>query len=140
MIILRKIIKRERETLVGIFQANKNFGFVVPDDKKFGTDIFIPKSKCKEAKDKDKVIVKITKYPEKGKNAEGEVVEILGNINQAGVDMLSVIREFDLPNEFPIFVKEEAESISQIIEESNIKKRKSNINSNKLKIRIFPYD
>jgi len=119
-----KIVTRERESLVGTFQKNKSFGFVVPDDKKFGTDIFISKSKCKEAKDRDKVIVKITKYPEKGKNAEGEVVEILGNINQAGVDMLSVIREFDLPNEFPVFVKEEAESISQTIDESNIKKRK----------------
>ena len=119
-----KIVKRERESLVGIFQANKNFGFVVPDDKRFGTDIFIPKSKCKEAKNNDKVIAKITKYPEKGKNAEGEIVEILGNVNQAGIDMLSVIKEFDLPNEFPVFVKEEAENISQIIDEEDIKNRK----------------
>ena len=119
-----KIVKREKESLVGIFQANKNFGFVVPDDKKFGTDIFIPKSKCKNAKNNDKVIVKITKYPEKGKNAEGEIVEILGNSNQAGIDMLSVIREFDLPYEFPVFVKEEAESISQVIDENDIKNRK----------------
>lgn len=119
-----KIVKREKESLVGIFQANKNFGFVVPDDKKFGTDIFIPKSKCKNAKNGDKVITKITKYPEKGKNAEGEITEILGNINQAGIDMLSVIREFDLPYEFPVFVKEEAESISQVIDENDIKNRK----------------
>ena len=101
-----KIVKRERENIVGIFQKSKNFGFVVPDDKKFGTDIFISKSKCKEAKSNDKVIAKIIKYPEKGKNAEGEIIEVLGNINQAGVDMLSVIKEFDLPNEFPSFVKE----------------------------------
>ena len=119
-----KIVKREKESLVGIFQANKSFGFVVPDDKKFGTDIFIPKTKCKEAKNNDKVIAQITKYPEKGKNAEGEIIEILGNVNQAGIDMLSVIREFDLPNEFPIFVKEEAESISQVIDEKDIKNRK----------------
>ena len=119
-----KIIKREKDTLVGIFQANKNFGFVVPDDKKFGTDVFVPKNKCRNAKNNDKVIVKIKKYPEKGKNAEGEIVEILGNSNQAGIDMLSVIREFQLPNEFPIFVKEEAESISQVIDESDIKNRK----------------
>ena len=119
-----KIIKRERESLVGIFQANKSFGFVVPDDKKFGTDIFVPKNKCKEAKNSDKVIVKITKYPEKGKNAEGEIVEVLGNVNQAGIDMLSVIREFDLPNEFPDFVKEEAKNISQTIDENDIKNRK----------------
>lgn len=119
-----KIIKRERESLVGIFQANKNFGFVVPDDKRFGTDVFVSKNKCKNAKNNDKVIVKIIKYPEKGKNAEGEIVEVLGNTNQAGIDMLSVIREFDLPNEFPEFVKEEAESISQVIDENDIKNRK----------------
>ncbi|MBQ7409876.1 MAG: ribonuclease R [Clostridia bacterium] len=119
-----KIIRREKETVVGIFQANKNFGFVVPDDKRFGTDIYIPKSKCKNAKNNDKVIAKITKYPEKGKNAEGEIEEVLGNINQAGIDMLSVIKEFDLPNEFPAFVKEEAESISQVIDEKDIKNRK----------------
>ena len=119
-----KIVRRERESVVGIFQANKNFGFVVPDDKRFGTDIFIPKSKCKNAKNNDKVIAKITKYPEKGKNAEGEIEEVLGNINQAGIDMLSVIKEFDLPNEFPTFVKEEAEGISQVIDEKDIKNRK----------------
>ena len=119
-----KIVKRERDSLVGIFQANKNFGFVVPDDKKFGTDIFIPKNKCKNAKNNDKVMVKITKYPEKGKNAEGEITEVLGNINQAGIDMLSVIKEFDLPNEFPDFVKEEAKNISQTIDENDIKNRK----------------
>ena len=119
-----KIIKRERETLVGIFQANKNFGFVVPDDKRFGTDVFVSKSKCKNANNNDKVIVKIIKYPEKGKNAEGEIIEVLGNSNQAGIDMLSVIREFDLPNEFPDFVKEEAKSIAQVVDEKDIKNRK----------------
>lgn len=119
-----KIIKRERESLVGIFQANKNFGFVVPDDKRFGTDVFVSKNKCKNAKNNDKVIVKIIKYPENGKNAEGEIIEVLGNTNEAGIDMLSIIREFDLPNEFSEFVKEEAKSISQVIDENDIKNRK----------------
>lgn len=119
-----KVLNREKETVVGILQKSKNFGFVVPDDKKFGTDIFISKSKCKEAKNNDKVIAKILKYPERGKNAEGEIIEVLGNVNQAGVDMLSVIKEFDLPNEFPSFVKEEAESIPQEINLEDIKNRK----------------
>ena len=121
---ITKVLERERKSLVGIFQKSKNFGFVVPDDKKFGTDIFIPKKYCKEAKNNDKVIVKITKYPEKGKNAEGEITEILGGVNQAGIDMLSVIKEFNLPNEFPAFVKEEAENIPQEIDEKGIKNRK----------------
>ncbi len=119
-----KILKRDKESVVGIFQKNKSFGFVVPDDKKFGTDIFISKKNCKQARNNDKVIVKILKYPEKGKNAEGEIIEVLGGVNEAGIDMLSVIKEFDLPNEFPIFVKQEAEKIPQEIEEKEIKNRK----------------
>ena len=119
-----KIVKREKETVVGIFQKSKNFGFVVPDDKRFGTDIFISKAKCKEAKTNDKVIAKILRYPERGKNAEGEIIEILGNINQAGVDLLSVAREYNLPSEFPIYVKEEAKRISQTIDEKEIAKRR----------------
>ena len=118
-----KVVQREKETVVGTFQKSKSFGFVVPDDKKFGTDIFISKKKTKNAKNQDKVIAKITKYPERGKNAEGEIVEILGNINDAGVDMVSVIKEFDLPNEFPEAVLKEARAINQDIIEKDAKNR-----------------
>lgn len=116
-----KILKREKMTVVGTFLKNKSFGFVLPDDKKLNTDIFIAKKNCKEAKNHDKVVVKIIKYPEKGKNAEGEIVEVLGNVNQAGIDLLSVIKEFDLPNEFPEPVIKEARSISQKISEKDLK-------------------
>lgn len=119
-----KVIKREKETVVGIFQKSKNFGFVVPDDKRFKTDIFVSKKKCKEAKNNDKVIVKILKYPEGGKNAEGEIVEVLGNINQAGIDLLSIVKEYNLPNEFGEDVKEEVKNIPQTIDEKEIKNRK----------------
>ena len=120
-----KVIKREKETVVGIFQKSKNFGFVVPDDKKFLTDIFISKKKCKEAKNNDKVIVKILKYPEKGKNAEGEIVEILGNIDSAGVDMLSIIKEYELPNVFGEDVLEEVKHIPQKVDEFEYTKRRN---------------
>ena len=119
-----KILKRERETVVGIFQKSKSFGFVVPDDKKFGTDIFISKSKWKNAKNNDKVVVKILAYPKNKKNAEGEIIEVLGNIDSAGVDMISVIKEFKLPNEFPIEVLSEAKQIPDEIDEKQIKNRR----------------
>ena len=119
-----KIVKREKETVVGTFQKSKNFGFVVPDDKSFNTDIFIPKKKCREAKNDDKVLVYITKYPSKGKNAEGEIMEILGNMNEAGVDLLSVVKEFGLNNEFPTEVLNYVETIPQKIEEKDIKNRR----------------
>jgi ribonuclease R len=119
-----KVVKHEKDTVVGIFQKSRNFGFVVPDDKAFGTDVFISKTKCMGAKNNDKVIVYITKYPAKGKNAEGEIVEILGNINQAGVDMLSVIKEFGLESEFPAQVMQYVKNIPQKIEENDIKNRR----------------
>ncbi len=110
---IKKIIKREKVRVVGTFEKSENFGFVVPDDKKFGTDIYIPKSKCTDVKNGDKVIAKITKYPEKKRNAEGEIVEILGAIDEAGIDMLSVVKEFELRDTFPEYVIEEAKGIPQ---------------------------
>ena len=79
-----KILKHEKNTAVGIFQKSQNFGFVVPDDKKFGTDIYISKKNFGKARNNHKVLVKITKYPKDGKKAEGEIVEVLGNKNRGG--------------------------------------------------------
>ena len=120
---IKKIIKHEKETVVGTFQESRNFGFVVPDDKAFGTDIFISKGKFLNAKNNQKVVVKITKYPQKGKNAEGEIIEVLGSIDEAGVDMLSIIKEYDLPAEFPENVIEEAKKYGNKIDEKDIQKR-----------------
>ena len=122
--IITKIIRRGKTTLVGTFQKSKNFGFVVPDDKAFGTDIFISKKHFGKARDKHKVVVKITKYPEQGKKAEGEIVEVLGGINQAGVDMLSIIKEFELPSTFPQEVVEEAKKFGDKIDHKDVKNRK----------------
>ena len=119
-----EILGRQKDTIVGIFQKSKNFGFVVPDNKNFGTDIFISKKDCGKARNNHKVLVKITKYPKKGKNAEGKIIEILGGVNEAGVDMLSLIEEYDLPYVFPKAVVNEAKSKGNKINEKDIKNRK----------------
>ena len=118
-----KIVKHENDTVVGIFQKNQNFGFVVPDNKNLGTDIFIPKKHFNGAKNNDKVVVKLTKYPERDKNAEGKVIEVLGKIDEAGVDMLSLIKEYKLPYEFPIPVLDEARSINLLVDKKDIPNR-----------------
>lgn len=118
-----KIKKHEKNTIVGTFQNNKNFGFVVPDDRSFGTDIFISKNNFGKAREGHKVLVEITKYPENGKNAEGKVIEVIGNVNEAGVDMLSLIKEYNLPAKFPEEVVEEAKSKGDKIKEKDIKNR-----------------
>ena len=120
---IKKILKHEKENVVGTFQQSRNFGFVVPDDRSFGTDIFISKSKFGKAKNNQKVVVKITKYPQNGKNAEGEIVEVLGSIDEAGVDMLSIIKAYNLPSEFPEAVIEEAKSYGNKIDKKDIPNR-----------------
>ncbi|MBS5857500.1 MAG: ribonuclease R [Clostridium sp.] len=118
-----RILKHEKDTVVGIFQNNKNFGFVVPDDKNLGTDIFISKKNFGKAKNNHKVLVQITKYPEKGKKAEGKIIEVLGNVNETGVDMLSLIKEHKLPSIFPEQVVEEAKKCGNKVDEQDIKNR-----------------
>ena len=119
-----KIFELEKDTIVGTYQKSKNFGFVVPDDKKLGTDIFIPKKENLNAKNNQKVVVQITKLPQKDKSAEGKIIEIIGYIDQAGVDMMSLIKEYDLPYEFPEQVLKEAKGISQEVDKEDIKNRR----------------
>ena len=114
----------ENDTLVGVFKNSRSFGFVIPDDKKvIGTDIFISKKDFHKAKNNQKVVVQITKMPTKDRKAEGKIIEVLGSINQAGIDMLSLIKEYDLPYEFPELVIEQAKSIPQEVSQADTKHR-----------------
>ncbi|MBR2704603.1 MAG: ribonuclease R [Clostridia bacterium] len=118
-----KVLKRGKDTIVGIFEPSRNFGFVVPDDKKFGSDIFISKNNFCGAKKREKVVVKITKYPENGKKAEGKIIEVIGHVDMAGVDMMSLVKEYDLPYDFPPSVLDEARGIDGKITEEDFKNR-----------------
>ena len=114
----------EGNTVVGIFKNSRNFGFVIPDNKKvIGTDIFISKKDFKKAKNNQKVVVQVTKMPTKDRKAEGKIVEVLGSVNQAGIDMMSLIREYDLPYEFPEAVKHEAKDMEEEVSKSEISNR-----------------
>ena len=113
----------EKDKYVGVFQKSKNFGFVVLDDRKIKADIYISKKNSKKAKNNQKVVVQITKLPEKNRKAEGKIIEILGNINQAGVDMLSLVKDYDLPYEFPEAVINEAKAIKQEVAKKDIPNR-----------------
>jgi len=120
-----KVLKRAKTEVVGVYQKSHGFGFVVPDDRKLGTDIFIAQKDTNNAKNNDKVVVQITKYPEKGKNAEGKVIEVLGKANQAGIDMLSLIKDYGLPYEFPEEVLNEARKIPQEIDSQEASARRN---------------
>lgn len=105
-----RILERANENIVGFYQQNKNFGFVIPDNPKIQSDIFIPKGKEKGAVHGHKVVVRVTDFGDGlRRSPEGEVVEILGHVNDPGVDILSIVRAFGLPEEFPEEVMREAE-------------------------------
>ncbi len=103
-----KVLERNIVQVVGTFKKSKNFGFIIPDDKKIVGDIFVSKSKWGKAKNNEKVVAEITKYPERNRKAEGQIIEVLGNKDEAGIDMLSIVKAFKLPNEFPQDVIDEA--------------------------------
>lgn len=107
-----KILERGVTKVVGYFQRSKNFGFVLPDNQKFQKDIFIPLERSKGAVTGHKVVAEITSYGSKDKKPEGKIVEILGHVNDPGVDIMSIIRTYDLPTEFPEKVLNQAERVS----------------------------
>ena len=102
---------------------SKNFGFVIPDENKLAQDIFIGKGNINKAKNNQKVVVEITKWPEAGKNPEGEIIEILGYMSEKGTDILSVIRQYQLPEEFPREVVNYVDNINQEVTDEDIKGR-----------------
>ncbi|MGN0308176.1 MAG: ribonuclease R [Lachnospiraceae bacterium] len=114
-----KILERGINTIVGTFQKGRSFGFVVPDNQKLQEDIFIPPECSKGAVDGHKVVVELTSYGSEKKKPEGKVVEILGHINDPGVDILSIVRGFDLPMEFPEKAMNQAERIRDQVTEAD---------------------
>lgn len=114
-----QIVQHTLTELVGTFEKSKNYGFVVPDNQKIARDIFIPGEYTKNAVYGHKVVVQLTDYGNAKKNPEGRIVEILGHINDPGVDILSIIRGFELPTEFPEKVLNQAERVASPVSEKD---------------------
>ena len=114
-----KILKRGMSRIVGYYQKNKSFGFVLPDNQKFLQDVFVPEEKSKGAVTGHKVVVKLTSYGGDGKKPEGEVVEILGHVNDPGTDVLSIAVSYELPIEFPEKVMNQAERVAKPVSEAD---------------------
>ncbi|RZI52335.1 ribonuclease R [Aeribacillus pallidus] len=119
-----RILERGIKEIVGTYTESKNFGFVIPDDKKIVNDIFIPKNASNGAVEGHKVIVRLTSYPEGRMSAEGEVVQILGHKNDPGVDILSIIHKHQLPLSFPDDVLKQANETPDEIKSEEIKNRR----------------
>ncbi len=119
-----KILTRANSRIVGVFDRSGSLGFVIPDHRKIKGDIIIPLDKSMDAVPRQKVIVEITRYPEAERNAEGRITEILGDSQEAGVDVLSIIRTYNIPVEFPEAVIAEAKAIAQELSPDDLKNRR----------------
>ncbi len=118
-----RILERNNTRIVGTFEKDKYFGFVVPDDTRIFQDIYIPRDETMGALEGHKVVVEITRWPEKRRNPEGRVIEILGHRNDAGVDVLSIIRDHNIPEEFPLKVLEEVKGMPAVVRDTDIRGR-----------------
>ena len=118
-----QILERGMKEVVGTFEKGKSFGFVVPDNQKFGSDIFIPKDHINGAVTGHKVVVSITNYGDDDHKPEGKVIEIIGHRNDPGVDIMSVVKAYDLPVEFPKDVFRVLDYIGDEIDPKEINKR-----------------
>jgi ribonuclease R len=118
-----RILDRGMKEIVGTFQKSKNYGFVIPDNQKFSHDIFVPKEHTKGAVTGHKVLVTVTNYGDEDHNPEGRVVEIIGHSNDPGVDIMSVVKAYDLPVEFPKDVFRVLDFIPDEIDQNEISNR-----------------
>lgn len=117
--VVRKVLEHGARQIVGTYEQSASFGFVIPDDGKIGTDIFVPKERSKGAVDGHKVVVELISYGDERHKPEGKIVEILGHIHDPGVDILSIIRGYGLPEAFGEKVLNQAERIPDTVSEAD---------------------
>ena len=113
------IVEHEVKEVVGTFQKNRTYGFVIPDNAKINCDIFIPQEFMNGAVEGSKVVASISDYGSQSKNPQGEVTEVLGHIDDPGVDIMSIIKAYDLPVEFPESVKKAINDIPDVVSEKD---------------------
>ena len=119
-----QVIKRGRSEIVGRMDLNRNFAFVIPDNRKIYYDIFVPPENYNKAKDKDKVILVIEEWPSVDRNPKGKIIRVLGPAGEHETEIHSIMAEFGLPFTFPRKILEAAKNISSDISGDEISKRR----------------
>jgi ribonuclease R len=116
-----RILQRARDTIVGTLQHTRNFYYVVPDDPRFVHDVYVPAPE--KAKRGDKVVVRLEGWESRHVNPEGAIIEVLGPASAPGVDILSIVRKYNLATDFPRAVLNDANRIPRTVERSNLNGR-----------------
>lgn len=118
-----RIVERKNQTLVGTFTRNKNVCFVIPDNEKITRDIYIAKGNTLDAAEGHKVVVELSDFGDENNSPEGHVIQILGHINDPGVDILSIVKAFGLPEEFPGQVMRQVSEVPDHVDSSEFSGR-----------------
>lgn len=118
-----RILEHANQRIIGYYQKNKNFGFVIPDNQKISQDVFIPQGKDMGAVTGHKVVAQVTDFGGFRRKPEGEIIEIIGHVNDPGTDILSIVRAYGLPEEFPDEVMKEVSYIPDEVDEADKKGR-----------------
>lgn len=121
---VQEVLERANNKVIGVYEDSKNFGFVVPEDTRLNQDIFVSKKDRNGAQDGDVVICEIVKWGDKRRSPEGIVKEVLGKKGDKGLDILTIIKKYGLPEEFPEKVLSYAENIEEKIEDKEYARRK----------------
>ena len=121
-----RILARGHARVVGLYQRKPKqaYGFVIPDDPRFSKDVFIPEGKEGGAADGHKVVAEFLSYGEDGRNPEGKIVEIIGHVNDPGTDILSIVKGYELPLEFPERVQNQAVRVAKEVSPADMAGRK----------------
>ena len=114
-----RIVSHQVKKIVGLYEKSKSFGFVRPDNQRYLKDIYIPAGKEMGAMDGHKVVVELTSYGQEHAKPEGKIVEIIGHVNDPGADILSIVKDYDLPTEFPEKVLNQAVRVGKDVSEAD---------------------
>ena len=118
-----EVLERSNKKIIGVYEDSRNFGFVVPEDSRLNQDIFISKKDRNGASEGDLVICEIVKWADKRRSPEGIIKEVLGKKGDRGLDILTIIKKYGLPEEFPDKVLNYAENIEEEIPEKEYERR-----------------
>ncbi len=119
-----RILSRANRTIVGSFESSRHFGFVIPDDPRIYYDVYVAQGEINGAKNGQKVVVEILQWPERGRNPEGRIIEIIGFKDDPGTEIVSIMRKHELSEDFPQNVLEQAEKLSEKISSCDLRGRK----------------
>lgn len=118
-----RVLERGMKEIIGTYQSNRDYGFVISDNPKFSSDVFIPRKDSRDARSGDKVVAVITDYGSRNKSPEGKITEILGNMRSPGTDILAIVRSFGIPSEFPQRVQNQAMRVPDHVLEADLQGR-----------------